>query len=123
MFPTTPSSQPPPGPPGFFILVTLIFFLPPIQWGFPGGSGIKNPPAVQETRVRSLGRKDPLEEETAAHSNIFVCRMPCTEEPGGATVHGVTGRQTRLSLHAHTAPVLCVVYFILFFLPWRYMRS
>jgi len=33
--------------------------------GFPGGSVIKNPPAMQKTQVRSLGRKDPLEEEMA----------------------------------------------------------
>ena len=33
-------------------------------WGFPGGSVVKNPPAMQETRetqVRSLGGEDPLE--------------------------------------------------------------
>ena len=29
--------------------------------GFPGGSVVKNPPAWQETRVRSLGREDPPE--------------------------------------------------------------
>ena len=31
--------------------------------GFPGGSLVKNLPAVQETRVRSLGWEDPLEKE------------------------------------------------------------
>jgi len=42
--------------------------------GFPNGSVAKNPPAVQETwemRVDSLGGEDPLEEETATHSNIL----------------------------------------------------
>ena len=41
---------------------------------------------VQETQqelwVRSLGQEDPLEEEMAAHSSIFVWRTPWTEEPG-----------------------------------------
>ena len=29
--------------------------------GFPGGSVVKNPPSMQEMRVQSLGREDPLE--------------------------------------------------------------
>ena len=32
---------------------------------------VKNPPAMQEMRVRSLGREDPLEEEMATHSSIL----------------------------------------------------
>ena len=32
---------------------------------------VKNLPAMQETQVRSLGRKDPLEEEMAIHSSIL----------------------------------------------------
>ena len=39
--------------------------------GFPGGSPIKNPTAIQETQVQSLGQEDPLEEEMATYSNIF----------------------------------------------------
>ena len=42
--------------------------------GFPRGSGVKNPPLIQETRemwVLSLGREDPFEEELAAHSSIL----------------------------------------------------
>ena len=39
-------------------------------------------PAVQETRVRSLGREDPLEKEIATHSGILAWRIPWTEEPG-----------------------------------------
>ena len=31
---------------------------------------VKNPPAMQETRVRSLGQEDPLEKEMATHSSI-----------------------------------------------------
>ena len=42
---------------------------------------VKNPPAVQETRVHSLGRKDPLEKGMAIHSSIVAWRIPWTEEP------------------------------------------
>ena len=53
---------------------------------FPGGSSVKNPPAVQEmqeTRFRSLSWKDPLEKEMATLSSILSWEMPWTEEPGG----------------------------------------
>ena len=43
---------------------------------------VKNPPAVQETRIRSLGQEDPLEKGMAIHSSILVWRIPWTEEPG-----------------------------------------
>ena len=43
---------------------------------------VKNPLAMQETWVRSLGWEDPLEEGMAAHSNILAWRIPWTEEPG-----------------------------------------
>ena len=51
-------------------------------WGFPGGAVVKNLPAMQETRVRSLGREDPLEKEMATHSSILARRIPWMEEPG-----------------------------------------
>ena len=51
--------------------------------GFPGGSVGKNPPAMQETWVQSLGWDDTLEEEMATHSSILAWRIPWTEEPGG----------------------------------------
>ena len=44
---------------------------------------VKNPPAMQEMQVRSLGRDDPLEKEMATHSSILVWEIPWTEEPGG----------------------------------------
>ena len=43
---------------------------------------VKNLPAMQETRVRSLGWEDPLEEEIATHPGIPAWRIPWTEEPG-----------------------------------------
>jgi len=44
---------------------------------------IKNLPAMQETRVRSLGQEDPLEKGMATHSSILAWRIPWIEEPGG----------------------------------------
>ena len=44
---------------------------------------VKNLPAMQETRVQSLGQEDPLEKEMATHSSILAWRISRTEEPGG----------------------------------------
>jgi len=47
---------------------------------------IKNLPTMQETLemwVQSLGWKNPLEKDMAAHSSILAWRIPWTEEPGG----------------------------------------
>ena len=52
---------------------------------------VKNPTAMQETQVRSLGQDDPLEEGMAAHSSILAWRIPWTEEPG---VSQSTGQHT-----------------------------
>ena len=43
---------------------------------------VKNPPAMRETWVQSLGWEDPLEEGMATHSSILAWRIPWTEEPG-----------------------------------------
>ena len=51
---------------------------------------VKRLSTIQETWVRSLGREDPLQEGMATHSSILAWRIPWTEEPGGATVPGVT---------------------------------
>ena len=53
------------------------------NWGFPCGSLVKNPPAMQETQVESLGQEDLLEKGIATHSNILTWRIPGTKEPGG----------------------------------------
>ena len=44
---------------------------------------VKNLPTIQEPKVRSLGREDPLEKGMATHSSIPAWRIPWTEEPGG----------------------------------------
>ena len=43
---------------------------------------VKNPPAVRETQVLSLGREEPLEKEMAIHFSIPAGKIPLTEEPG-----------------------------------------
>ena len=44
---------------------------------------VKKLPAMQETRVQSLGQEDPLEEGMAAHFSVHAWRVPMKEEPGG----------------------------------------
>ena len=54
-----------------------------ISRDFPGGSAVKNPPAMQEmqdTWVPSLGWEDPLEKGIAVHSRILAWRIPWTEK-------------------------------------------
>ena len=52
------------------------------SWASLVAQTVKNLPAMQETRARSLGWKDPLEEGMATHSSILAWRIPWTEEPG-----------------------------------------
>ena len=44
---------------------------------------VKLLPAMQETRVQSLGQEDPLEKEMATHSSILAWKIPWMEEPSG----------------------------------------
>ena len=57
---------------------------------------VKNLPAMQETWVRSLGRKHPPENGVATHSSILAWRTPWIEEPGGLQSMGLQ-RPTRLN--------------------------
>ena len=50
---------------------------------------LKNPPAMWETWVQSLGWKDPLEEGMTTHSSILAWRIQWTEEPGGLQSMGL----------------------------------
>ena len=64
---------------------------------------IKNPLAMQETWVQSLGQEDILEKEKATHSSILAWRIPWTEKPGRGRVHRVAKSQMQLkqlSTHA-----------------------
>ena len=65
--------------------------------GFPGGAVIKNPPAMQETRVQSPSQEDPLEKEMAIHSSILAWEILRTEEPDGLQSVESQKSLTRLS--------------------------
>ena len=73
---------------------------------------VKNPPAVQESRVQSLGQEDLLEEGMATCSSIFAWNIPWTEETFSLTYllwgRGVLGGLTELSggqtSHGHLSP-------------------
>ena len=51
--------------------------------GFPGSSGLRICPPVQEMQVWSLGQEDPLEKEMATQFSILARKIPWTEEAGG----------------------------------------
>ena len=78
-----------------------------MELGFPSGSAVKNPPAMQESRetlVQSLGQKDPLDKGMATHSSILAWRIPTDRGARRATVHRVAKSQTRLkrlSMNTH----------------------
>ena len=63
---------------------SFVFYL---TWVLIGASLVaqlvKCLPAMQKTRVRSLGRDNLLEKEIATHSSTLAWRIPWTEEPGG----------------------------------------
>ena len=83
----------------YYILITDISFL------HIGASlvvqRLKRLPAVWETRVRSLGREDPLEKEMATHSSILAWRIPWMEELGGPQSMGRKESDTTERLHFH----------------------
>ena len=58
---------------------------------------VKNPRAIRDTWVRSLGWEDPLEEGMATHSSILAWIIPMDRGAWWATVHGVTKSQIQLS--------------------------
>ena len=76
----------------------LIFTLFKSFVDFPGGSVVKNLPAMkemQETQVWSLYWEDPVEGDMATHSNIFAWRIPWTEEPDGLQTMGFQRDMTK----------------------------
>ena len=54
----------------------------PLAQGFPGGSEGKASAYKADTRVRSLGREDPLEKEMATHSSTHAWKVLWTKKPG-----------------------------------------
>ena len=67
---------------------------------------VKNPPAMRETWVQSLGGEDPLEEGMATHSGILAWRIPMDRGAWQTTVHRVAESDTteQLSTHHFTFP-------------------
>ena len=60
-----------------------------LPMGFPGAQMVKNPPAVRETWVRSLGWEDPLEQGMATHSTVLAWRILMNRGTWQAMVCGV----------------------------------
>ena len=54
-----------------------------IKWASQVAQWVKNPPAMQEMQVGSLGWEDPRVEGMATHSSILAWRIPWTEKLGG----------------------------------------
>ena len=77
------------------ISIVTLFYSPlpttPIIMGFPAwvAQMVKNLPKAQETWIRSLAWKDPLEEGMATHSSILVWRIPMDRGAWWATIHGL----------------------------------
>ena len=67
-----------------------------IYWASLAVQMVKNQPAMQETQVQSLGWEDSLEKGMANRSSILAWRIPWTEKPGRAIVHGNTKSRIQL---------------------------
>ena len=85
----------------------IYFEILPCQWGVAlwlprwhsGKESSCQCRRCKERQVWSLGWEDPLKKEMATHSSILAWKIPWTEEPDWATVHGVAKSWTWLSPH------------------------
>ena len=91
--------------------VHLISFLPKLWTSLLVAQTVKNPPAMGETQIWSLGWEDPLEKGKATHSNILAWKFSWTEEPGGLQSMGSQWVrhcwETNTSPFIHTDIYLC----------------
>ena len=71
--------SPHPLSPSYTLFLPLSFYSLFPYSGFPGGSAVKNLPAMQETWVCYVGQEDPVEEEMGTHSSILAWEMPWTQ--------------------------------------------
>ena len=71
-----------------YVYIQLIYIAVQQKLGFPDGSVVKNPPALQEIQVQSLSQEDPMEEGVVFHRRILVWRIPWTEESVGLQLIG-----------------------------------
>ena len=63
---------------------------------------VKNPPAMWQNWVRSLGWEDPLEKEMATYSSILAWKIPWTEDPGGLQSMELRASDATERLNTHT---------------------
>ena len=74
-----------------YTLTCICIYVYVCMWGFPSDPVRKNLPTIQETRVPSRGREDPLEESMATHSSILSClEKPMDRGAWQAIVHNFT---------------------------------
>ena len=78
---------------------------------------VKNLPEMQETRVQSLSREDPLEKGMVAHSSILAWRISWTEEPGRLRSIGSQSRKQLRDFH------FLIVYSIQFVFVWFLLKE
>ena len=84
--------------------------------GFPGGSVVKNLPAMQEMLLWSLSWED-LEKHTATHSSILAQRIPWTEDPGRLQSIGPQRVRHEWSNRTcvHIAHMICLNFMLIYF--------
>ena len=75
----------------------VIGYLFQYSWAILVAQMVKNPSAMRETWVWSLGWVDPLEEGMTTHFSILAWRFPMDRGAWGAIVHRVAKSQTHLS--------------------------
>ena len=79
---------------------------------------VKNPPAMRETWVRSLGWEDPLEKGKAAHSSILAWRIPWTMSVCVYLYHSVVHQKVTQNCKSTISSVQSLSHVSLFASPW-----
>ena len=72
------------------------------SWASLVSQRVKNPPAMWEAWIQSLGWEDTLKEGTAIHSSILAWRIPMDREAWWATIHGIAKSQQWATQHSTT---------------------
>ena len=94
-----------------FLLSASVKILLSLEQGFPMAQLVKNPPAMRETWVRSLGWEDPLEKGKATHSSILAWRIPWNSPWNSPWSHKESDPTEPLSLHLTSLGHL-ILYFV-----------